>query len=229
VIEHADVLVSEWAAAVTGSGVPVVLAPPSDDRTPATGVSVFLMELVSRPALRGERRTPLQLGLRYLVTTWAEDPLSAHRLLGSLVLAAMEVESFEVDLTPPSPLTWAALGAAPRPGFVLQVLLRMPRPHPVAAPVRGPLVVQGVALTRLTGVLLGPGDIPIAAARIELPAAGAATETDSLGRFWFPGVPAEPERKLVRVRARGRQLDVEIAQRDGSQPVVIRFEHLLEE
>jgi hypothetical protein len=38
----------------------------------------------------------------------------------------------------------------------------------------------------------------------------------------------EPRQKLVRIRARGRQLDVEIAQPEESSAVVIRFDQLLE-
>ena len=49
-----------------------------------------------------------------------------------------------------------------------------------------------------------------------------------LFRFRFPALPVEPHRKLVRVRARGRQLDVEIARPEAGGSVVIRFDQLLE-
>src|SRR5262249_33830852 len=174
------------------------------------------------------RRAPVQLALRYLVTTWGDDPLAEHRLLGTLVAAAMQEEGFEVLLAPTQPATWTALGAAPRPAFVLQVPVRQARPEPVLPRVRGPLVMQGVALAPWAGQVLGPGDVPLANARVEVPAAAAVTETDPQGRFRFPGLPVEPRQKVVRVRARGKQIDVEIAQPEGGGAVVIRFGQLLE-
>jgi hypothetical protein len=181
-------------------------------------VSLFLMDLVSQQPMRGQERAPLQLALRYLVTAWAADPVAEHRLLGALVAAAMQEEGFEVLLGPTAPATWMALGAAPRPAFVLQVPVRQARPEPVLPRVRGPLVMRGVALAPLAGGVLGP----------EVPSADAFTETDPQGRFRFPALPVEPRQKLVRIRARGRQLDVEIAQPEESSAVVIRFDQLLE-
>jgi hypothetical protein len=162
------------------------------------------------------------------VSTWAGEPQTAHRLLGDLVLSAMQQEDFEVRLSPLPAELWLALGATPRPSFVLQVPVRQPRPEVTAPPVRAPLIVRGVALARLAGVVLGPGGLPVAAAHVEIPSAGVGTWTDEGGRFFFPGVPAEPATKLVRVSARGRQLDVEIAQPKEDVPVVIHFDQLLE-
>jgi hypothetical protein len=69
----------------------------------------------------------------------------------------------------------------------------------------------------------------VAGARVEVPSAAAVAETDSGGWFHFPSLPAEPRTKLVRVRARGRQLDVEIAQPEASGgAAVIRWDQLLE-
>jgi hypothetical protein len=228
VIEQADVRLHDWVTAVAGAGVDITLAAPANGQAGA-GVSVYLMDLASRPPMRGgARRTPLQLALRYLVSTWGGDPQTAHRLLGDLVLSAMQQEDFEVQLSPLPPELWLALGATPRPSFVLQVPVRQPRPEVTAPPVRTPLVVKGVALARLAGVVLGPGGVPVAAAHVEIPSAGVGTWTDASGRFFFPGVPAEPATKLVRVSARGRQLDVEIAQPQEDEPVVIHFDQLLE-
>ena len=226
-IEGADTWLADWAGTVAGTGVEVALTAPTDARSGA-GVSLFLMDMASLPPMRGQRRAPLQLALRYLVTVWAGDPSAEHRLLGRLVAAAMQEERFEVLLAPTPPETWLALGAAPRPAFVLQVPVRQPRPEPVTPRVRGPLVVQGVALAPLSGIVLGPGDVPVANARVEVPSADASAETGPDGRFRFANLPVEPRQKLVRVRARGRQLDVEIAQPEGNSPVVIHFDQLLE-
>jgi len=227
VIEQADRRLTEWVSTVAGPDVRVVLTAPSDEHQ-GTGVSLFLMDLVSLPPMRGERRAPLQMALRFVVTAWAEEPLAEHRLLGALVAAAMQEEGFEVQLTPLPPTAWTALGAAPRPSFVLQVPVRQARPEPAVPRVRGPLSMQGVGLEPMSGVVLGPGDVPVANARVEVPAAEAVAETDPQGRFRFPALPVEPHRKLVRVRARGRQLDVEIARPEAGGSVVIRFDQLLE-
>jgi hypothetical protein len=227
VIERADTRLADWVGGVVGTGVEVALAAPGDGRA-GSGISLFLMDLVSLPAMRGERRTPLQLALRYLVTAWGEDPPGEHRLLGTLVAAAMEEEDFDVQLAPLPPAVWTALRVSPRPSFVVQLPVRVARPEPVRPRVRGPLVVQGVSLVALAGVVLGPGDVPLANARVEVPSAGAVAETDPEGRFRFPALPAEAGKRQLRVRARGRQLDVEIEQPDANSAVVIRFDQLLE-
>jgi hypothetical protein len=227
VIEQADARLADWAGAVAGPGVHVALTAPRDG-TSGSGVSLFLIDLVSLPPMRGQRRAPLQLALRYLVTAWADDVHSEHRLLDALVAAAMQEEGLEVVLEPTPPATWLALECQPRPAFVLQVPVRQARPEPATPRVRGPLVVQGVALAPLAGVVLGPGDVPLAGARVEVPSAAAVAETDPRGWFRFPGLPVEPRQKLVRVRARGRQIDVEIAQPEASGSVVIHFDQLLE-
>jgi hypothetical protein len=226
-IEHVDARLQQWAGTVVGPSVEVSLSPPRNDPKDS-GVSLFLMEMVGQPPMRGAQRSPLQFAVRYLVTVWAGDPVAEHRLLGDLVVAAMQVEDFEVELVPLAAATWTALSATARPSFVLRVPVRQARPEPAAKPVRQPLVVRGGSIARLSGVLLGPGDVPIASARVEIPDIAAATETDWQGRFLFPGVPAEPARKRLLVRARGQELEVEIVQPPSDEAVVIRFDHLLE-
>jgi len=227
VIEQADRRLTDWVGKIADRDARVVLSAPSDERQ-GVGVSLFLMDLVSLPPMRGQRRAPLQLALRYLVSVWAGDPLDEHRMLGALVAAAMQEEGLEVQLAPVPPEVWTALRVAPRPSFVLQVPVRQARPEPVVPRVRGPLAMRGVGLAPLAGVVLGPGDVPVAGARVEVPAADAVAETDPQGRFRFPSLPSEPRRQLLRIRARGRQLDVEIARPDAGGSVVIRFDQLLE-
>ena len=222
-IDQADGRVKEWAAAVD-AGAAVSLAPPTDG-LPGRGVSLYLMELASEPPARGGGRPPLQLGLRYLVTTWAEAPEEAHRLLGQLAFAAMEEVEFQVELEPVPAAAWAALGAAPRPSFVLRVPLRQERPVPTAKPVRQPLVVQPATLAGLHGLVLGPGDAPLVDVRVELPAFGLRSRTDIAGRFGFPGVPEEPRAKQLRLTAKGRALSVTAAGPTTAEaPLVIRFD-----
>jgi hypothetical protein len=89
--------------------------------------------------------------------------------------------------------------------------------------------MRGVALEPLAGIVLGPGDVPLAGARVEIPWAAAAAATDARGRFAFAGLPAEPVRTWARITAGDRQLDVEIERPEDHRPVVIRFDQLLED
>jgi hypothetical protein len=59
-------------------------------------------------------RPPLGISLRYLVTTWCENVKEAHRLLGDLMLAALEETKFEVEAIPAPVELWRAFGIAPR-------------------------------------------------------------------------------------------------------------------
>jgi hypothetical protein len=103
----ADDRLLAWAEAAV-SPAPVTLEPPGDVAT-GQGASLYLLELAAAPPMRGERRPPVQLALRYLVTTWAAEARQAHQLLGQLVLAALTSEELEAELAPPAAELWTAL------------------------------------------------------------------------------------------------------------------------
>jgi len=85
----------------------VSLTPPQPSEA-GEGVGLFLMDTVLTPPARGTKRPPLQITLRYLVTTWAESPEKAHRMFGELLFAALESSEFEVESKPPD--VWKAFG-----------------------------------------------------------------------------------------------------------------------
>ena len=85
--DQVDRRLEEWVRRVLGP-ISVTFDPPSPVRD-GTGVSCYLLAVVGDPPLRGNRRPPLQAALEYLVTTWAETPQEAHRLLGVLAFAAL--------------------------------------------------------------------------------------------------------------------------------------------
>ncbi|MGC9347454.1 MAG: Pvc16 family protein [Anaerolineae bacterium] len=222
-IDQIDRRLKAWMESVV-AGPSFSLAPPGDAQA-ESGVSFFLLELVENAPARTSTPTPLQLSLRYLVTTWAEAPEEAHRLLGELVFAAMETSEFEVELEPVAPAIWAALGAAPRPSFILRVPLRKERPQPPVKRVRAPLMVQVAPVTSLYGVVLGPDDVPVMGAAVHMPALQISTRTDAQGRFAFHTVPAGEEAGELRVRARGREIRVTVKETTSEEaPVVVRFE-----
>jgi hypothetical protein len=224
-IDQVDSQLRDWVGGLVDKSVEVSFGPPNNAGA-GSGVSVYLVELVSAPPLRGELRTPVQLALRYLVSTWGEKPDDQHRLLGQLALAAMTNPDFEVELRPLPAEAWAAFPAVPRPSFYLKLPLRLARPEPESKPVRQPLVVKGTHLMSVLGRVVGPGDVPVAGARVDMPTADLSTETDHSGRFALAGVPSDPPKKVIRVRARRREMLVEVQPTLGGDPLLIRFDGL---
>ncbi len=99
-------------------------------------------------------------------------------MLGTLIFAALAVTDWQVEQERLPPDTWAAFGTPPRPSFVLRLPVIKERPEPAVKLVRKPLTVKHTGLVGLHGAVLGPEDIPIAGARVELPAFGLSATTD---------------------------------------------------
>ena len=221
-IDQMDRRLREWAESVV-EGVSFSLAPPASPQT-GRGVSFYLLELVENAPARTTTPTPLQLSLRYLISSWAETPEEAHRLLGEIAFAAMENTEFAVELQPLNPAAWAALGVAPRPSFFLRVPLRKDRPQPSVKRVRAPLVVHVAPVISVYGVVLGPDDLPIMGAAVTIPSLNASTRTDTQGRFSFQSVPGGTATGELHVRARGREMRITVEEGTSKEtPLVIRF------
>lgn len=190
-----------WVKTVLGPGIRVQLE--TGRRTepvPASGgsgVSLRLFALAPAPPPRGEKRSPHQVHLRYRVATWAEQPEAAHRMLSELLFAALDRPDVEVDL---------GAGANDDVDFVIQVPLRRPRPEGRAPRVRGPLKVDAVPMAPLSGVVLGPDDVPLTGALVEVPGLDLTSRTDHRGAFRFAGLPATAKSIGLRVRAKGTVL-----------------------
>ncbi|MEO8286268.1 MAG: carboxypeptidase-like regulatory domain-containing protein [Chloroflexota bacterium] len=225
-IDAVDKQIMDWAAGIVGAGdtASVTLGPPTAGGS-GRGVSLYLMECVSDPPLRGIKRAPLQITLRYVVTTWAPDPADAHRLLGELIFAAMDNTGFEVDLTPLPPSTWLAFGVMPQPSFVLAIPLKQERAEPAARYVRMPLVVETTPLSALYGTVLGPGSVPLAGAKVRLDELNLVEQTDRAGRFRFVSVPGGDSTIKLRVRAKGREM-VYVVDKQSTSPLTIQFDSL---
>ncbi|NIM94254.1 MAG: DUF4255 domain-containing protein [Anaerolineales bacterium] len=222
-VDRVDERIREWAESEL-DGIEVSLDPPDPSRD-GPGISIYLFQLVPAPPARGTKRPPLQINLRYLVTTYSETRGDAHRMLGELAFAAMANPEFEVELDPLGPDVWLAFGINPLPSFILSVPLRKEQPEPDTKLVYKPLVVKTAAVISLHGLVLGPEDIPLPSARIEIPHLQVSERTDREGRFCFLSVPSEPRMKLLRVKAKGKQLDIEVDQPTSKEePFVIRFD-----
>ncbi len=222
-IDQADRDLKEWVKSIV-AGVDVVLAQPKQ-LDGKHGVSLYLLALAEpRPAWMN-RQPATRFALRYLVTAWAEGDEEAHGLLGKLVQAVMEKREYELDLAELPANMWTALGIAPRPAFTLYVPLHVERPEPLTRLVQEPLVVRGAPVMSLHGIVLGPGDVPIVGASVELPALQLSDHTDARGRFYFSTVLGEPDGIQLQVKARGRVRSVTVEQPTSDrEPLAIRFD-----
>ncbi len=205
-IDEVDQRLKAWVGEVAGD-MPVSFAAP-DRSLREHGVSLYLLELGAAPPARSVRRAPLQFSVCYLITVSAETPESAHQLLGELVFAALEAPDFEVDLTSIPLELWTALEAPPQPAFRLRLPVRRARPEPHLRRVRFPLVTHTVPNEVLLGRVVGPGDVPIPGALVELPSLKLSTRTDARGGFRFPLVPSIESIGRLEVRAKGEVLQV---------------------
>jgi hypothetical protein len=219
-IDQADERILDWARAVVPD-VPVAIAPPPAADA-AAGVRIHLLTIHPVAALRGTKRPPLELSLAYLVTANADDEAEAHQWLGALAFAALDVADWQVAPEPLDVAVWRAFGVPPRPSFVVRVPLRLERNDPAAPLVRKPLVLQITPAQQLGGVVVGPNEVPIPGATIEIPSLQLFARTDDTGAFRFPTVPSSTPVNLV-VRAKRR---IQTVHARPGEPLRIRIEDL---
>ena len=104
-IEGADRRLGEWVHSLLPDTDISFEAPSSELKA---GVDLYLFELAEMMPNRGFTGTYLQLSLHYLVTAWAQSEDKAHKLLGSVVAAALKEKEFEVDFDV-SRVAWQAV------------------------------------------------------------------------------------------------------------------------
>lgn len=225
-IEEVDQRLREWIASVLPEEIEVSLLPPGKMGNKKT-VGLYLKDILHSVPHKGARRPPLQVLLRYLISSWAENPEEAHSLLGRLLFAAMEHPGYEVELAPIPPEVWNAFGAIPAPAFMIKVPLRLERPEKPSPLIRSPIEIAKSELASMGGTILGPGEVPLANARVELSTHKLVARTDAKGRFLFPSVPAQPAKKKFRIIARGGKLFKEIDfTKSKQEPLIIQFDIL---
>jgi hypothetical protein len=221
VIDTVDQRLLEWIGKLA-SRTKVLLASPGD-MPGKQGVSLYLLEVIGNPPLRGVQRPPLSLLLRYLITAWLEDAAKSDRLLGELMFAAMEEKEFEVEPAPLPLAAWQAFGVAPRPAVLLRVPLNRPRPEKRVPRVLGKATVRFGAMHSLQGQVVGPGRVPIMAATVTMPSLRMTARTDRNGRFRFAAVPAEFPVTEVQVNARGRKVSLPVPAGAGDGLLLIEL------
>ncbi|MFN8452604.1 MAG: carboxypeptidase-like regulatory domain-containing protein [Anaerolineae bacterium] len=218
-IDEVDARLKTWVENVLGT-VDIALTPPRETQTDPV-IHLYLLQVVPSLTSPDGKRTPVQIMLHYLVAVRAAEPEQAHKLLGELILAAVDNPDFTLEFDPLPMETWIALGVEPQPAFILKLPLVRERPEPDTSLVRVPMVLRASSIASLQGVVLGPQDTPLYGALVELPDSRLYQRTDSHGRFRFPTVPADPPVKRVRVSAKGHELETEID--STGEPVVIRL------
>jgi hypothetical protein len=225
-IEQVDKRLAEWMRDVL-KGVTISLAPPNNTEK-GSGVSLYLLEFAQSPALRGgPKRPPLQFSLRYLVTAWAEEAADAHRTLALLIFAAMDHPEYQVDLEAVPLALWTAFGITPRPAFILTAPVRLDRIEPELPIVRVPPVVQGTPVVSFFGRVLGPEEIPLANIAVEFPPLQLSTRTDGKGYFHFAGIPGGSDTVQLRLKGKGKILDIDVKPSSSAEkPAVIHWDLL---
>jgi hypothetical protein len=218
----------------------ITFGPPSSDggrgaeaERSAEGFNMHLLSITphAQATTRDERRTETQLVLRYLITSWAQSRDAADALLCTLAIALLVHgatgpdgrSDIIVETAPPPVELWAALGVPPRPALLLALPLMYAEALESARRVTQPPIIRGGPAERLFGVLVGPNEVPIAGAQVDLPAYGRVTETDRQGHFEFVGVPSKLVGQLVRVRARGVERSFQVKAERMHAPLVLRM------
>lgn len=201
----------------------ITLAAPG---TAETTVSLYLMQVVRvMTSHETPRNSPAssKIMLHYLVTVRDDDLLRAHRLLGDLMFAAIEEPEYEVDLDPIPIGAWAAFNQIPQPAFVVKVPLRHERPERVPQLVTKPMELRSVQVTSLHGIVLGPDDIPLHGALVELPDLQLVQRTNRKGAFLFSTIPAGVHKPTLRIRAKGKLIEKRIDHPGtAADPVIVR-------
>jgi hypothetical protein len=218
-------LAEEWVRPAIGPEVEVRVGSVGDpESSGGKAVLLTLIDIAPFPAPhRSVTPAPLQLRARYLVSVLGFDATEQGQCLAELAFQAGPLIRVELDPSPPGPAFWAALGTSARPALLVSVLLERERPSHKAPRVRTPLITRWSPSRPLAGVVLGPGDIPIAGALVEVEGSPLTTYSNHRGEFGFRSVPgAEPPPTLI-VNAKGTQLRISVNIADGSEdPLLIR-------
>jgi hypothetical protein len=221
--DTSDMLV-RWAREVVGDAA-VHLGPPPPF-TPGHGVAIRLLDITPQPVPRERRYRRLHASLRYLVTAWADDDATAHRLLGRLTFAAMQHPTIELRPEPPPVALWQALGLAPRPGLLLECRAFHDMPEDDdSIPVRR-TIFASTPDARLDGRVVGADGRPVDRATVAVPKYHLRAETDDAGRFHLPPLPRNERATLV-VHANGQQQAIDLVNAGGrSAGVVIQLDRM---
>ncbi|WP_245601886.1 carboxypeptidase-like regulatory domain-containing protein [Hamadaea tsunoensis] len=210
-IEAATADLLAWLGRAAGQ--PARLGAPDAGESTGEHLTLTPLDLRTQRQTRGTgAREPYRFGVRYLLTASGEGALG---LLDRVLAAAVAAGEPQIVLEAGDTALWRALGVPPRPAFFVDVPVQIAYEERTAPPVRHPLQLRAIARLTLAGRVLGPGDEPLAAMRVEVVGTPLSTLTDAMGRFAVPGVP-EAATVQLRLTGRGRVLlaSVDPAEKD---------------
>ncbi len=228
-IEIADKEIQQWAMNVCqGESIkPCVSLSPPDPHKDQTCIHVYLSEILPGHASQLARNGARSVTLNYLICVCATDESTSHRLLGQLLFAAMDEPGYSVCFDRPNAALWQAIGTADRPCFMIQMPLFRPAFEEATRVTQYP-TVRATPTTSFSGVVVGPHNIPIPGARVTLNSLGRTTSTDNDGEFHFVCVPLANTEEVLRVEAKGIDVDVKTrpSGRTVAQPIILRLNEL---
>lgn len=222
-LSKTDQLVEDWVREVVGGAELSFQAPGSESATGSIGAYLYEVRQADKRA-GGARRFPIKLELRYLITTWSQQPKEAHRVLGELLISAIESPDFDVDPVPPAPVFWNSFQCSPRPCFVLCVSAYHEFTDEVAPRVKAAPAVRATMVGELQGSVIGPGGVPLSGASVDIPEYSLATTSDVNGHFYFASVPTDPVPSVIVVTYKGveHRFDTRV-RTESDQPIVIEI------
>lgn len=223
--DEVDKQLEAWAKTISAD-LDVSFAVPIE-ATDKSSLCLYLLDVLPEPVGRGSRIPPLQMTLRYLVIPQTVVPSDSHRILGQLLISAMENTEFKVDKKPVTLEIWNAFGLAPRASFVLLVPFKYERVEKLAPAVSQPLVVKQTVLETLQGQV-SINRVPMTNANIEIPSLKLFARSDADGNFRFASLPSEPPDKNLLIRVKGRNFTVSTTQAERRGNVYL-FDLKLEE
>lgn len=222
-MEQINQLLNNWVTEVVGDKVSVTNEfLPENDKPQVT---VLLHDLVPAPPSHRNSVAPLQLGLRYLIsTTGANSVTEGHVLLEKLVFAAMEKAEFELELLPPDPQLWLSLGVTMRPGFWIRINHSRPRDSKAVPPVTKPLELSMSPTAMLHGCVISPDKVPVTGATVGVPTDNIAVKTDLSGRFRFAALPPQPKQKTLVIHYKQHRIQSVVSISDSPVEIVFNLE-----
>jgi hypothetical protein len=135
-----------------------------------------------------------------------------------------EVDNWTVELDPLPVEAWRAFGVAPRPSLILGIPVCHEWEQRKLPVVSTEPALETAATCRLEGRVVGPQDLPLVGASVELPSLGLSTSTGATGRFHFASIPRGKHfPSTLLVKAKGRSQHVALDGDPDGQTLIIRM------
>ena len=190
-----------------------VSAAPVDGNDVADGVTVRLMRLAPLSQPRHADHVRQAMTLDYRIAVRAPEAFTEQQRLADLAFAAMDSAEIELVADP-----IVELPASVCASLVVRVQAERSRDLPRAPLVREPPVLRLGPLDWIEGTVLGPGDQPIARARITLGNGEIVATTGADGRFRFRALADSTI--AATVRARSTRVDAAV---EPGKPAIIHL------